>query len=187
MTFKLSLSIVCILAFLQCVSAGQEKGKRSLPQEKTAEREKFKKILEIGIRPGTVFEKRTPKVENRNTFTIESGSISFSEVIPGQDKNLPGSVAIRVFSDGNWRLLLVSDFLRVLDRVERVPASRLMIRSRAAPEFLQFQEGRPIVIARGIKTNPAGRIVLADLRLRLEDQDPVGIYSSQLRITLEVN
>ena len=62
MTFKLSLSIVCILAFLQCVSAGQEKGKRSLPQEKTAEREKFKKILEIGIRPGTVFEKKN--IEN---------------------------------------------------------------------------------------------------------------------------
>jgi hypothetical protein len=121
------------------------------------------------------------------TFIIESGAISISDLSAGHDKNLPGSVAIRIFSDRSWRLSLVaSSPLQILDHMDLISISRFQIRSRATGGFVSFHEGQPVLLATGTKTKPSGELVLADLRVHIEADDPVGIFSSTFRVLLEL-
>jgi len=172
---------------LPCAAVDADK-KKEQNEPKQEAGGKLYRVLDA--RPGAkpVPGKKIKSKDSKSTFIIESGAISFSEMTPGHEKDLPGCVVIRVFSEENWRLKLVATSpLQILDHTDLVPISRLKIRSRATGGFVPFQEARTVLLAQGAKTNPSGDLVLADLRLLLEDEDPVGIYSSYFRVILEVD
>jgi len=91
----------------------QKNNEIRIKRKQRRHRASFYRVLDA--RPGAQPERIKPQ-NSKSTFIIESGAISFSEVIPGKDKDLPGSIAIRVFSDSNWRLKVVATSpLQILD------------------------------------------------------------------------
>jgi hypothetical protein len=116
---------------------------------------------------------------------IQSGNISFHDIIPGKASDLLSAITIRVFSERPWKLLLfATNPLQVTDHLNEVSLSRLQIKSHETTGFVKLLEDNPIVIARGSATSPAGELVVADVRLHLDGNDPLGHYTSVLRVSL---
>ena len=119
-------------------------------------------------------------------YVVESGPISFGDVLPGVESEIPGAIRVRVFSDRDWVLRLVAiSPLRIVDRSELVPLSRLAWRSRRSGGFVPLTDDRPATVARGSATGGAGEVVVVDVRLRLGPTDEIGRYSCDLRLLLE--
>lgn len=122
-------------------------------------------------------------------MTVDSHSISFGEVIPGEERILPGAVMIRVRSPGDWILKLVPKGpLAASDRGEIVPLSRLSWKGNFSPQFVPFREEQAAEVAWGLGTMGilgTDQLVYVDLRLALEETDPVGQYFCQFQVILE--
>jgi hypothetical protein len=119
-------------------------------------------------------------------FLLESGAVSFDEVIPGIDVERPGAVSLRVVSDRRWSLELAPDSrLLVSGEAASVPISRLSWRTGPSDRFAELRAGRPVVVASGSPTTGAGVHVSIDLRLRLEGSDPLGHYQTNLQLIVQ--
>lgn len=115
---------------------------------------------------------------------VESAAVTFGSVVPDEGQELPGAVAIRVFSPRPWSLRLVpTQSLSETQQGRQVDWSRLQWRSRTAA-FRPFAEVGATV-ARGLATPPAGELVIIDLRLEFAGNDPLGLYSCSFRVVLD--
>ena len=121
-------------------------------------------------------------------YVVESRSIAFGDVVPGEPLDIPGAIRVRVFSDRDWhlRLLPVSP-LRHLERGLAVPLSRLAWRPSGAGPHHSLSEGAPQTIASGARTSGGGVLVAVDLRLATADGDPLGPYETSFRLELTPN
>lgn len=121
-------------------------------------------------------------------YVVESGAVSFGDVVPDQDRVVTGAILVRVFSDRDWRLQLnPGEPLRSLDRGRVVPLSRLTWRAQGAGADTPFREGAPVVVGAGPRTSGAGALVAVDLRLLIADEDPLGAYATSFRLELAPN
>ena len=119
-------------------------------------------------------------------YLLESGPVSFGDVQPDVEKEMPGAIRVRVFSDREWVLKLISASpLIPLDRHDPMPLSRLAWRSRLSGGFVPLAENRPATVARGSRTEGAGELVVIDLRLRFASADEIGRYGCEVRLLLE--
>jgi hypothetical protein len=116
---------------------------------------------------------------------IDSDSISFGNLIPGERRVLPAALRMRVFSAQPWRLHLIP----ICPSMARstalpVPISRLHWRS-AGGEFVPFRTAVPALVAYGGPTGAAGRAVDIDYELELADTDPAEQYRCEFEILLD--
>jgi len=119
---------------------------------------------------------------------VESGPISFGEVVVDRNAELVDALTVRVFSDSDWELRLVPEAaIGVASRVENLSMSRLEWKSSSSLKWIAFRVGEPVVISRGRQTGLSGDLVSVDLRLQLSDRDPVGQYGFNLRLALETD
>lgn len=119
-------------------------------------------------------------------YVLESGPVSFGDVLPGVESEIPGAIRVRVFSDREWVLKLVAITpMQIAGRSEPVPVARLAWRSRRSGGFVPFSDGRPATVARGSRTGGAGELVVVDVRLRLAPADELGRYGCDLKLLLE--
>ncbi len=131
------------------------------------------------IRPGRT--ETTP-----TQLIIESGAVSFGEVLTDREKAVEDAVMVRVFSDSVWELRLVPEEALAFDAgPEKASMSRLEWRSVGSVRWKGFRSGESVVVSRGRRTGPSGELVSVDLRLRLNDRDPIGQYGFNLRLLLE--
>lgn len=119
-------------------------------------------------------------------YRLESGPVDFGDVLPGEPAQVAGGIRARVFSEGDWSLSLVPrTALRALD-APRVGDSgaRLSWRGELSGDFVPL-DARPVVVAAGAPTGPAGRLVVLDLQLALAESDDLGAYECRLDLTLD--
>ena len=122
----------------------------------------------------------------RRGYIVESGPVSFGDVLPGVGSEIPGAIRVRVWSDRDWVLRLVAiSPLRTVERSEPVPLSRLAWRSRRSGGFVPLSDDRSATVARGSATGGAGEVVVVDVRFSLGPSDGIGRYSCDLRLLLE--
>ncbi len=174
------------LLVMSSISAGDPRGKTEKrprvvqPAPGPAEKSAFPMIIpetkeHLLFRPGR--------------FRLESGAVIFGRMLPGEAKQLPGSVRVRVYAEGDWVLKLAPEApLENLDSDGApVSSSRISWRSEQSPGFVPFQDRQPAIVARGEATGPVGRLVLVDLRMLLEDRDDLGRYECRLHLLLETD
>jgi hypothetical protein len=119
-------------------------------------------------------------------FFVESGPITFGDVLPGLETDVPDAMVVRVFSDRQWSLRLVPTTMLLIEgRPELISLSRLHWRSTRGGAFTAFRQNAPVVVASGKATGEAGEVVVLDLRLRLQDEDPLGQYGCSFRVELD--
>jgi len=118
-------------------------------------------------------------------YEIESDSIGFGNLTPGESRVLSAATRVRVFSAQPWRLQLIP-ICPSLTRstAPAVPISRLHWRS-AGGEFVPFRTAVPALVASGGPTGAAGRVVDIDYELVLLDTDPAEQYRCELEILLD--
>jgi hypothetical protein len=137
-------------------------------------------------RPSPAISTRSGVPHHGHGYLIESGPVSFGDVLPDADSEIPAAIRVRVFSDRAWALKLVATSqLILLDRHDPVPLSRLAWRSRLSGGFVPLAEDRSVTIARGSLTDGAGDLVVVDLRLRLAPADEIGRYGCVVRLLLD--
>lgn len=119
-------------------------------------------------------------------YAIESNGVAFGILIPDQASELAGAIRIRITSENDWVLKVAAppQFL-VSQEGETVPIGRMSWRSALSGVFVPFHEGQHVVVARGPATVAGPRLVTLDLRMLLQENDPVGQYECSLRIFLE--
>lgn len=115
---------------------------------------------------------------------IESGSLDFGPVVPGNEAIQPGGVVARVISQGPYRLVLVSRGGVVTKDGQPVSGAGLSCRSSQTGAFHRLRVGAPVTVWSGGGTSPAGDLVVLDLKLDLTDLDPTGhyVYALDLRV-----
>ena len=119
-------------------------------------------------------------------FVVESADADFGEMVPDEERDLPGAFVLRVHSDRDWELrLLPTGDLEVTGTVDRVPLDRLAWRGPASGGYERITSTAPITVARGGPTGGAGQVVAIDLRLELSDRDTLGRYAVGFRAVLE--
>ncbi|MFQ5718293.1 MAG: hypothetical protein ACE5IK_01980 [Acidobacteriota bacterium] len=144
----------------------------------------------LGFRAATAHPRRPADrglaLPQEDRVQIESTPPSFGEVIPGEPRDLPGGLRVRVFAAGDWVLRLVpATPLQNIDRGgEPVPVSRLAWRSQLSGRFQPFRAAGTAV-AQGPATGPAGRLVIVDLNLALGPDDATGRYTCRFDVVLE--
>ena len=122
-------------------------------------------------------------------YRLESGPVQFGQVLPGIEKDLPGSVRARVFADQGWALRMVpSSPLHVVGgESDLVPHSRISWRSDLTGDYLPFAQDQGIVVARGAATAEPGELVVIDLRMALGPTDALGHYECTFDLVLETD
>lgn len=119
-------------------------------------------------------------------YVIESGGVAFGDLVPDQAVELKGAVRILVASDSDWALKLVAPPQFMLAQEgQTVPISRMQWRSSLSGAYVPFQDGLPVIVARGPTTTAGVSVVTLDLRLHLQANDPVGQYGCAVRVFLE--
>lgn len=119
-------------------------------------------------------------------FVVESADADFGEMTAPEGREILGAFVLRVHSDRDWELwLLPTGDLEVTGTLDRVRLDRLSWRGPVSGGFEAFESLAPITVARGGPTSGAGTVVLLDLRLELEDGDPLGRYAVGFRAVLE--
>lgn len=119
-------------------------------------------------------------------YVIESGGVSFGELLPDQAAELTGAVRIVVTSDTEWALKLVAPPQFILSQEgQTVSISRMQWRSPLSGSYVPFQSGLPVIVARGPATIAGVTVITLDLRLHLQTNDPVGQYGCAVRVFLE--
>jgi len=129
------------------------------------------------------------RIADRGWWVIESGPVRFGDLVPGEGRDLPGAVRVRVYSAGSWTLKLVPQTsLRVLDRGSSiVPTSRLFWRSSGSGGYRPIPANAEVTIARGDTTRTTGETVIVDLRMVLDSNDDLGRYGIDFRVVLETH
>lgn len=119
-------------------------------------------------------------------YVVEKASADFGLVNPGQTAVIDGALLIRVFSEDAWILRLAPRVASVSSGsvTERISSSRLALKTGAAG-WQSLRDGVPSVVARGKATSGAGELVILDLKLALEDRDPVGYFGAELELSLD--
>lgn len=119
-------------------------------------------------------------------YVVEKASADFGLVNPGQTAVIDGALLIRVFSENDWILRLAPRVASVSSGsvTERISSSRLALKTGAAG-WQVLRDGVPSVVARGKATSGAGELVILDLKLALEDRDPVGYFGAELELSLD--
>ncbi len=118
-------------------------------------------------------------------YEIESDSINFGNLTPGQSRILSAASRVRVFSAQPWRLQLIPVCPSLTrSAAPAVPVSRLHWRSAEA-EFLPFRAAVPALVAFGGPTGAEGRVVDIDYELALDDTDQPEQYRCELKILLD--
>lgn len=137
-------------------------------------------------RPGPALMRPGRAETTPTQLIIESGPVSFGEVLADHEKAVEDAVMVRVFSDSDWELRLVpEEVLAIAVAPEKASLSRLEWRSVGSARWKGFRTGEPVVVSRGRRTGPSGELVSVGLRLRLSDRDPIGQYGFNLRLLLE--
>jgi len=93
------------------------------------------------------------------------------------------ALSLVVRSPGRWRLTVRSDSDFRGASTRAVPAERLKMRVTGGP-FLALSRSQTVTLAAGKETSPAGDPVDLDFRLDLGWDDPPGVYSGVLLLTL---
>ncbi|MBW3565662.1 MAG: hypothetical protein KY459_13155 [Acidobacteria bacterium] len=119
-------------------------------------------------------------------YVVEKASADFGLVSPGQTAVIDGALLIRVFSEDAWILRLAPRVASVSSGsvTERISSSRLALKTGAAG-WQVLRDGVPSVVARGKATSGAGELVILDLKLALENRDPVGYFGAELELRLD--
>ena len=119
---------------------------------------------------------------------VESTEAVFGAVVPGEARELPDGIRLRVFAAGNWVLRLVPGApLTNLDRAgEMVPHSRIAWRGPRSGQYVPFG-ARGAVVARGRATGGEGLLVVIDLRLLLGPHDELGQYRCTFDVMLTMS
>lgn len=125
------------------------------------------------------------RTADTSTFWIESSPVAFGSVVPGQPARLDHALQIRVFSPRPFLLKLVAAAPLRTAGGGFAPAGRLSWRSSQSGGFVPLSAGGWGLVWRGQPTSAAGTLVDIDLRLLLEDADPLGAYVTPLRLALE--
>ena len=119
------------------------------------------------------------------TCWVESNAVAFGSVLPGQPAFSEGAVQVRVVSPGPFTLKLEASSPLRTTAGEVIPAERLSWRSRRSGGFMAVPGVGPVVVGEGGATSAAGTVVVLDLRLDLQDRDPLGAYVVPLRVFVE--
>jgi hypothetical protein len=119
-------------------------------------------------------------------YVVEKASADFGLVNPGETAVIDGALLIRVFSEDAWILRLAPRVASVSSGsvTERISSSRLALKAGAAG-WQSLRDGVPSVVARGKATSGAGELVILDLKLALENRDPVGYFGAELELSLD--
>ena len=118
---------------------------------------------------------------------VESAEVVFGSVIPGESREVPGGIRVRVYAAGDWELRLVPGVpLHNLDRAgEVVPHSRIAWRGPRSGQYIAFG-ARGAAVARGRATGGGGLLVVIDLRLLLDPDDELGQYRCTFDVILTI-
>lgn len=115
---------------------------------------------------------------------IESANVAFGIVPPGQRREYPSAIVVRVRSSQPWALRLVATGpLTEKEKGNAVDWQRLQWR-RLPGSFQPFTESG-VVVARGSRTSGAGELIVIDLSLGFGPNDAVGEYSTSFRLTID--
>ena len=125
-----------------------------------------------------------PAIASRRCL-LESGPVSFGEVQPGVDVEIPAAIRVRVWSDRTWALTLAPETLPCTNGGECASLSRIAWRTARSGRFVPLGTDRPVTFAMGHRTAGGGELVVVDLRLRLESSDPLGHYLATFRARME--
>jgi hypothetical protein len=121
-------------------------------------------------------------------LVIESGPVSFGEVIAGRSEERNDALSVRVFSDSDWELRLIPESaINTNSRADSPSMSLLEWKHTGSGKWMRLRSGAPVVVGRGQRTGPSGQPVSVDLRLQLSDRDPIGQYGFNLRLSLETD
>lgn len=119
-------------------------------------------------------------------YVVERSDTDFGELNPGESRTLDNAVVIRVVSESDWILSVAPGETTITSGAvtESIAAQRLATRSNGS-EWRPLSSGLPTVVARGRSTPGSGEIVVLDLKIDLDNRDPVGRFGGQLEIILE--
>lgn len=115
---------------------------------------------------------------------LRSHFLAFGSVAADEASERPEAILVRVVSENPWFLWLTCGGVLVEGQGRRLPASRLAWRGVGGGEFQRLPTGTPVLVARGPATGPAGEPVSIDLRLEVDDNDPMGGLRADLRLQL---
>ena len=119
---------------------------------------------------------------------VESGPVSFGDVVAGERQELTDALVVRVIAEGDWELHLVQESATIAgSRGAMVMTEMLEWKSPQSSRWNAVRPGAPFVVSRGRSTGPGGVVVPLDLRLRVTDRDPLGQYGFNLRLALETS
>jgi hypothetical protein len=120
------------------------------------------------------------------SYRIESVQADFGAVSPGAPKEILGAAVIRVFSTEPWALKFAPEGPSSLTTsgTEFLPMSRLAWRANGG-SYQPFRTAQPVTLSAGGPTSALGSEVRVDLRLEVEDNDPLSPLALVLNILAE--
>ena len=116
---------------------------------------------------------------------IESNPVAFGSIVPGQPSVADGAVQVRVVSPGPFVLKLEASAPLRTGSGGLVPSERLAWRTGRSVGFVPLTGATAAVVGEGGPPGAAGAVIVLDLRLDLEDSDPLGAYVMPLRVFVE--
>lgn len=119
-------------------------------------------------------------------YVVERSDTDFGELNPGESRTLDSAVVVRVVSESDWMLSIVPRDTTITSGAltEVISSERLATRSKGS-DWRRLSSALPTVIARGRSTPGSGELVVLDLKIELDNRDPVGRFGGQLEIILE--
>lgn len=122
----------------------------------------------------------------RSWYVIERADTDLGAILPGESRLVEGALVIRVFSETDWMLRLHADSVTIGSQTQAhmIPSDRLATRSNRGP-WEPLAGSLPAIVAKGGPTSGGGELVVIDLRLDLEQTDPVGTLDTRFEIVLE--
>lgn len=142
-------------------------------------------ILEAQNRKRPV-SRATTAEQSRAWYVVEKIDTELGPMFPGETEIANDAIVIRVFSDSDWVLRVRPDQMTIASgaRVSYLPFDRLSIRSNNS-SWQPVDGAFPAIVGEGTATAGAGAVIVLDLRLSLEQTDPVGWFGTRFEILLE--
>lgn len=119
-------------------------------------------------------------------YTIEAIRVDFGAVSPGEPREILDAAVVRITSSEAWVLKMSPRGPSALATGSgfHLPMSRLAWRSGGG-RYEAFQSTQPVIIATGPATTALGTEVRLDLRLAVEDEDPLASLALDLSVLVE--